>query len=111
MMVKLIRGYAGCVVLATQDIFDFLNTEFGVSVLANTEIRLFLNLKDTECDRVASIIHLTDEDKSAILGFSRGQGLLLSRGDKIIVNIEATQHEVEVFTTDPNILKNKNSSL
>ena len=111
MMVKLIRGYAGCVVLATQDIFDFLNTEFGVSVLANTEIRLFLNLKDTECDRVASIIHLTDEDKSAILGFSRGQGLLLSRGDKIIVNIEATPHEVEVFTTDPNILKNKNSSL
>ncbi len=110
MMVKLIRGYAGCVVLATQDIFDFLNTEFGVSVLANTEIRLFLNLKDTECDRVASIIHLSEEDKSAILGFKRGQGLLLSRGDKIIVNIEATQHEIDVFTTDANILKSKNNT-
>ena len=108
-MVKLIRGYAGCVILATQDIHDFLSDDgFGVAVLNNTEIKLFLNLKNDECERVASLIKLDADDQKRILGFQRGQAMLISNGDKVFVDIKASEHEVLTFTTDANILRKKN---
>lgn len=109
-MVKLIRGYAGSVITATQDIFDFLNNDFGVAVLNNTEIKLFLNMKDDECERVAKIQKLSEEDQKMIHGFNRGEGMLISNGDKVCVNIIASEHEVYTFTTDANILRKKQAN-
>lgn len=108
-MVKLIRGYAGCVILATQDIHDFLGNDkgFGVAVLNNTELKLFLNLKDDECKRVAALIDLDQETQKRIRGFQRGQGMLISNGDKVFVDIKASNHEVLTFTTDANIIRKK----
>ena len=65
-MVKLIRAYAGCVVLSTQDLEDFLHSSggFGSSVITNTEIKMFLKLTDKEIDLVSEEMHFTENNRS-----------------------------------------------
>ena len=103
-MVKLIRGYAGAVVIATQDIEDFLNQQggFGKSIISNTELKLLLKLKIDEIKAISEVIDLNDADKNSILKMQRGHALIAANGDKIAVKLEASPDELCLFTTDPN---------
>lgn len=104
-LLKLIRGYGGAAIVTTQDIFDFLNNEFGPAVIGNTDIKMLLKMKDSEAERVANYINLTDDEVKRIQRFQRGDCMLISNGDKIKLHIEASEYEIETFTTDPNILR------
>lgn len=104
MLVKLIRGYAGSVLMATQDIFDFTNDPggFGVAVLNNTKIKFIMQLEHDEVARVADLMNLTPQDRTNIVQFQRGSGILVSNNVKIMVQVVPTQAEIEAFTTDLN---------
>lgn len=106
-LVKLIRGYGGGVIMATQDLYDFTNDPggFGVAVLNNTKIKLILQLEHEEVKRVAELMKLTANDQAAIVQFSRGSGMLLSNNVKIMVRMVATDLETRTFTTDLNVKK------
>ena len=106
-LVKLIRGYGGGVIMATQDLYDFTNDPggFGVAVLNNTKIKLILQLEHEEVGRVAELMKLTPNDKANIVQFSRGSGMLLSNNVKILVRMVATDLETKTFTTDLNVKK------
>lgn len=101
-MVKLVRGYASSVVLATQDIEDFLNSygNYGASVLGSTELKLFLKLKEQEIKAVAQSMDFDAEDKKKIKAMERGTGLLYSNGNKVYIEFVASEIEEETFTTD-----------
>ena len=102
-MVRLIRAYAGCVVLASQDIEEFLNQSkgFGRTVLNNTEIKLFLKLKEIEADMVSDTMHFTQKDINTLTKLNH-QALIYSNGDKVICNLIPSQKEIDTFTTDAN---------
>lgn len=106
-LVKLIRGYGGGVVMATQDLYDFTNDPggFGVAVLNNTKIKLILQLEHEEVGRVAELMKLTPNDKANIVQFQRGCGMLLSNNVKVLVRMVATDLETRTFTTDLNVKK------
>lgn len=104
-MVKLIRGYGGGVVLATQEINDYLKSSYGTSILNNTDTKLILKLKEQDCRIVSKELYLTEEEKDAVMHFKRGEALLLAGRNRIMCGIEPSQKEIEDFTTDPNILK------
>lgn len=100
--IKLLRAYNSSVVVATQDIEDFLNTTegFGKSVLTNSAIRILLKLTDTELEMVSKCISLSDEDKDSIEKFSPGRGMILANGDKIKVWLRLSEHEMKVYEPD-----------
>lgn len=105
-MVKLIRAYAGCVVIATQDIEDFIGRThgFGSAVINNTKLKMLLNMEENEIDLVSKCMKLTPDDRETIQALNH-QALLYSNGDKVVCNLIASQRELEAFTTDPNLKK------
>ena len=103
-MIKLVRGYGGGVCIATQDIEDFVNQKggFGRAIITNTEIQFFLKMKELEIKTIADIINLNSEDMMNIRKFKRGYGMMYSNGDKILINLKASEKEIALYTTDIN---------
>jgi len=106
-MVRLIRGYGGSIIPITQDINAYLDSSAGKAILSNTDSKLILKLKESECHTMAKILNLSEKEQERIMSFKRGQGLLLAGRNRIFVDIMASQKEIYDFTTDPNILREK----
>lgn len=107
-MVKIIRGYGSCTVLATQDIGDFLrsNNGLGESILAASKIKFFLRIEDMELNNVARVVDLTTNDKANFKRFPpHGRALLMSDKDKILIDLLSSHEELRTFTTDINLRK------
>lgn len=100
---KIIRGYGGAAICATQDINDFLALEdgkYGKGILNNSKTKIVLNLEDEEAQRVQSILNLSDTEVMNITHFARGNGLILTNNNNVTVEFKASQLETEMITTD-----------
>lgn len=104
-MIKIIRGYGGAVITATQDINDYLDNAAGKAILAGTATKIIMHLERPEGKRLARELDLSDDDVSTFLRFDRGQALLLTGMHRVFVNIKASDKELEDFTTDTNTLR------
>lgn len=100
---KIIRGYGGSAVFATQDINDFFALEdgkYGKGIINNSKTKIILNLEDEEAQRVQSILHLSDTEVMNITHFQRGNGLISTNNNNITVEFKASALEKELITTD-----------
>lgn len=104
-MIKILRGYGGAVITATQDINDYLNNPAGRAILSNTATKIIMHLEKPEGKKLAQELGLQDEDVNLFSTFGRGQALLLTGVHRILVNIRASDKEVRDFTTDANVLR------
>lgn len=100
---KIIRGYGGAAICATQDLNDFLaldDGKYGKGVLNNSKTKIVLNLEDEEAQRVQSILNLSDTEIMNITHFARGNGLIMTNNNNVTVEFKASQLETEMITTD-----------
>ncbi len=107
-MVKIIRGYGSCTVLATQDIGDFLrsNDGLGESILAASKIKFFLRIEDMEINNVSKVVDLNANDRANFKRFpAHGRALLMSDKDKLLIDLMASENELRAFNTDINLRK------
>lgn len=101
-MVKLVRGYGGCTIMATQELNDFMSASkgFGKSVINNSELKLLLKMKEDDLRLVADTLQLTETDKKNILRFKTGTGMLIANGDKVTIEMISSKRELRAFNTD-----------
>ena len=107
-MVKIIRGYGSCTVLATQDIGDFLraNNGLGESILASSKIKFFLRCEDMELSQIAKVVDLNANDRANFKKFpAHGRTLMMSDRDKMLIELISSEEELRIFTTDVNLRK------
>ena len=104
-MSKLIRGYGGALVTATQEINDLVSNPYGASVINNAKIKIVMQLEKDQYNKVAEVVGLTREDMSAVLAFERGSGMFIANGLHIPIKFQASDYEYNLFTTDPNDTK------
>ena len=97
---KIIRGYGGSAVAATQDIGDLDRSRFGKGILNVAKTKIILNLEDDEARRVQNILHLSDAEIMSITRFERGQGLISTNSNHITVSFKASPLEKQLITTD-----------
>ena len=100
---KIIRGYGGSAICATQDINDFFALEdgkYGKGIINNAKTKILLNLEDEEARRVQSILHLSEAEVMEITHFERGSGLISTNNNNVTVEIKCSQTEKELITTD-----------
>lgn len=100
---KIIRGYGGAAICATQDINDFLaldDGKYGKGIINNSKTKIVLNLEDEEAQRVQNILNLSDTELMNITHFARGNGLILTNNNNVTVEFKASQLETEMITTD-----------
>lgn len=100
---KIIRGYGGAAICATQDINDFLaldDGKYGKGILNNSKTKIVLNLEDEEAQSVQEILNLSDTEVMNITHFARGNGLILTNNNNVTVEFKASALETEMITTD-----------
>ncbi|MBO5420051.1 MAG: hypothetical protein J6A22_08215 [Bacteroidales bacterium] len=105
---KIIRGYGGSAICATQDLNDFFALEdgkYGKGIINNAKTKIVLNLEDEEAQRVQDILHLSETETMAITHFERGNGLISTNNNNITVEFKASELEKELITTDRRELK------
>ena len=100
---KVIRGFGGAAVAATQDLSDFFGLEdgkYGRAIINNSKNKIILNLETDEARTVQETLKLTRSETRAITQFERGEALICSNSNKVPVVIKASQTELEMITTD-----------
>ena len=100
---KIIRGYGGSAVCATQDLNDFFALEdgkYGKGIINNCKTKIVLNLEDEEAQRVQSILRLSEAELMEITHFERGNGLISTNNNNISVEFKCSELEKNLITTD-----------
>ena len=104
-MSKLIRGYGGALITATQELEDFMTRGSGSAVLKNSSTKIILGLTDEELKFVAGEIEISGQDAAMIKSFKRGQAMFISNGLRVPITIEGSELETSIFTTDKMVKK------
>lgn len=100
---KIIRGYGGSAVCATQDLNDFFaldDGKYGKGIINNCKTKVVLNLEDEEAQRVQSILRLSEAELMEITHFERGNGLISTNNNNISVEFKCSPLEKSLITTD-----------
>lgn len=100
---KVIRGFGGAAISATQDLSDFFGLEdgrYGRAIINNSKNKIILNLEPDEAEFVRNTLKLTKTEIRSITRFERGEALICSNNSKVPVIIKASKEEQEMITTD-----------
>lgn len=100
---KVIRGFGGAAISATQDLSDFFGLEdgrYGRAIINNSKNKIILNLEPDEAEFVRDTLKLTKTEIRSITRFERGEALICSNNSKVPVIIRASKEEQEMITTD-----------
>lgn len=100
---KVIRGYGGAAIAATQDMQDFFSYKDGIpgkAIISNAKTKIVLGMEQDEASYVSDILGLSARETQQITRFKRGQALIVSNTNHLVVNIKASQAENDLITTD-----------
>lgn len=93
---KVIRGYGGAAIGATQDLIDYFaleNGKYGKAIINNSRTKIILPLEEDEAMYVKKVIGLSDEETLQIIRNRQGEGLLCAGHNRISVAFHATDME------------------
>lgn len=100
---KVIRGYGGAAIAATQDLNDFFamnDGQYGKAIINNSKIKIIMKLETSEARRVQKELELNENETERCMNFDRGQGLVVANSNRVVVNFVPSRHEQELITTD-----------
>ncbi len=100
-MARRARKYYLGLVTVTQDVGDFLSNDEGLTVLANSALKLLLKQDASSIEAVDRAFRLTAEERAFLLGAGKGEGLLSARGARLALRIEGSPLEHRLATTAP----------
>ena len=106
-LVKRGRKYYLGVGTITQDVGDFLRSEYGKPILNNSSLVLLLRQSATSIDLVQETFNLTDSEKYLLLESAVGEGLFIAGLKRVAIKIIASFTEDKIITTDPSHLLNQ----
>ncbi len=98
---KRARKYWLGVTTITQDVEDFLGTDYGKAIVQNSSIQLLLKQSAAAIDRVAELFYLSEGEKNLLLSSEIGKGLFFAGPAHVAVRIVASPEEHRLATTKP----------
>lgn len=100
-MVKLIRGYGGGIVIATQDIQDFMRVEnknINDGIIGNTATKIILGMEPKGLKVVKEELELTPNECDQLVNYQQGQALFIANKVHLPIYLKATPEEHKIFT-------------
>ncbi len=85
----------------TQDVNDFLKSQYGLPIITNSSIQLLLKQSPTTIDIVQQTFNLTDEEKYLLLESNVGEGIFFAGLKHVAIKIIASYTEDQIITSDP----------
>jgi len=100
-LVKRCRKYYLGVTTITQDVADFLNSEYGRPIINNSAIQLLLKQAPANIDLIAKTFNLTEAEKALLLEAGIGEGLFFAGLKHVAIKIISSYTEDQIITTNP----------
>jgi len=108
-LVKRARKYYLGITTITQDVEDFVESEYGRPIITNSSMQLLLKQSPTAIGKLSEVFNLTEGEKYLLMNAGVGQGLFFAGLKHVAIQIVASYNEDKVITTNPeDVLKDDN---
>src|SRR3989339_537267 len=100
-LVKRCRKYYLGVTTITQDVNDFLRSQYGQAIVTNSALQLLLRQSPAAVDNVQKVFMLTDSEKYLLLESGPGEGIFFAGLKHAAIKVVASYTEDQLVTTNP----------
>lgn len=98
---KRARKYYLGLTTISQDVDDFLTSEYGKAVVTNSSIQMLLKQHPAAIDKVADTFYLSEGEKRFLLSAGIGEGLFFAGANHVAIKVMASEAEHKLITTNP----------
>jgi type IV secretory pathway VirB4 component len=104
-LAKRARKYYLGLTTVTQDVEDFLGSNYGKAIVTNSSMQLLLRQSPASIDIVADTFNLTEGEKMLLLESEVGEGLFFAGLNHVAIKVLASYAEDQIITTNPQQLE------
>lgn len=108
---KRARKYFLGLTTITQDVEDFLNTDYGKAIVTNSSIQMLMKQSPAAITRVAETFYLSEGEKNLLLASDIGEGLFFAGHSHVAIRVMASAKEHVLATSKPEEILKLNSPL
>ena len=98
---KRARKYWLGVTTITQDVSDFMRSDYGKPIVANSSLQFLLKQNPSVIDTVQQTFALTEGEKNALLQCDIGEGIFIAGQKRVALKAMASYAEDQIITSSP----------
>ncbi len=98
---KRARKYYLGLTTISQDVDDFLRSDYGKAIVTNSSIQILLKQHPAAIDQVAETFYLSEGEKRLLLAADKGEGLFFAGANHVAIKIKASDAEYNLINTNP----------
>ncbi|PIU03463.1 hypothetical protein COT44_03395 [Candidatus Shapirobacteria bacterium CG08_land_8_20_14_0_20_39_18] len=96
----------------TQDVEDFLSTDYGKAIVTNSSIQILMKQSPAAIDQIAKVFYLSEGEKNLLLAANVGEGLFFAGANHVRIRVLASPEEHLLITTRPEeLMRQKQEAL
>ena len=99
--VKRARKYWLGVTTITQDVNDFMKSDYGQPIITNSSLVLLMKQSPATINIVQKTFNLTEEEKMLLLETPVGEGMFFAGTKHVLIKVLASYAEDQIITTAP----------
>jgi type IV secretory pathway VirB4 component len=96
---KRARKYNLGLTTITQDVEDFLSTDYGKAVVTNSSIQVLLKQSTAAIDKITEVFYLSEGEKNLLLSSDVGEGLFFAGTNHVAIRVQASPEEHALLTS------------
>ncbi len=106
-LVKRARKYYLGITMITQDVEDFLHTDYGKAVVTNSSIQLLMKQSSASVPVLTDVFFLSEGERRLLMAADVGEGLFFAGQNHVAIRVIASEKEHNLITTNPMELERK----
>jgi type IV secretory pathway VirB4 component len=105
---KRARKYYLGLTTISQDVEDFLGSQYGRAIVSNSSLNILLKQHPATIDTVSKVFNLTQAEKYFLLNSEVGEGLFFAGLNHVAIQVVASYQEDLLINTNPETKKKPN---
>ncbi|MBL7150849.1 hypothetical protein ISS86_02880 [Candidatus Microgenomates bacterium] len=102
---KRARKYWLGVSTITQDVSDFMKSDYGKPIITNSSLQFLMKQSPAAVDIVQKTFNLTEEEKYILLECDVGEGIFIAGQKRVALKVVASYTEDQIITSSPEEVK------
>ncbi|MBP7768586.1 ATP-binding protein [Candidatus Woesebacteria bacterium] len=100
-MVKRARKYYLAITTITQDVEDFLHTDYGKAIVTNASIQFLMKQSTASIPVLAETFYLSQGERQLLVTADVGEGIFFAGQNHVALRVVASEEEHSLITTNP----------
>lgn len=98
---KRARKYYLGLTTVTQDVEDFLASDYGKAIVTNSSIQVLLKQSSASIEQIVDTFYLSEGERNLLLAADVGEGLFFAGNNHVAIRVQAAPHEHYLITSNP----------